>query len=144
MAADLPENYALHDDAFQFIRDVPTDWETTRVLHAAIGDYVTIARRERGSDDWYLGSITDENGRTLVTPLSFLEPGRRYVAEVYRDAEDADWKSNPEAYTIETREVDADTIYQIVLAPGGGQAVRFRPTSSATAARTCSAKALKP
>ena len=73
MAADLPENYLAHPDAFQFIRDVPADWEDTRVLDARIGDYVTIVRKERGGDDWYLGSITDEVGRTLEAPLSFLD-----------------------------------------------------------------------
>ena len=101
MAADLPENYLAHPDAFQFIRDVPTDWDDTRVLNARIGDYVTIVRKERGGDDWYLGSVTDEVGRTLEVPLSFLDRDRRYVAEIYRDADDADWKTNPTAYKIE-------------------------------------------
>jgi alpha-glucosidase len=127
MAADLPENYAAHSDAFQFIRDVPADWEDTRVLHARIGDYVTIVRKDRGGDDWYLGSITDETGRSLEAPLSFLDRDRTYVAEIYRDADDADWKTNPTAYKVEQREVDANTVLPLRLAPGGGIAIRFHP-----------------
>lgn len=127
MAADLPENYLAHPDAFQFIRDVPADWEDTRVLDARIGDYVTIARKQRGGDDWYLGSVTDEVGRTLEAPLSFLDRNRKYVAQIYRDAEDADWKTNPTAYKIEEREVDANTVLPLRLAPGGGIAIRFYP-----------------
>jgi alpha-glucosidase len=127
MAADLPENYLAHPDAFQFIRDVPTDWEDTRVLDARIGDYVTIVRKARGGEDWYLGSVTDEVGRSLDAPLSFLDRDRKYVAEIYRDADDADWKTNPTAYTVEQREVDANTVLPLRLAPGGGMAVRFRP-----------------
>ena len=140
MAADLPENYAAHEDAFQFIRDVPTDWEETRVLDARIGDYVTIVRRERGGDDWYLGSVTDEIGRTLETPLSFLDQGADYIAEIYRDADDADWRTNPTAYTIESRPVDAQTVLHLRLAPGGGQAIRFRAVKSANPANTASLK----
>jgi alpha-glucosidase len=131
MAADLPENYAAHDDAFQFIRDVPTDWEETRVLEARIGDCVTIARRERGGDDWFLGSVTDEHCRTLETPLSFLDQGRRYIAEIYRDADDADWQTNPTAYTIESRAVHSQMALPLRLAPGGGQAIRFRAVKTA-------------
>ncbi len=127
MAADLPENYLAHPDAFQFIRDVPTDWEDTRVLDARIGDYVTIARKARDGDDWFLGSITDEVGRSLETPLSFLDRDKTYVAEIYRDANDANWKSNPTAYQVEQREVDANTVLTLRLAPGGGIAIRFRP-----------------
>lgn len=127
MAADLPENYLAHLDAFQFIRDVPADWEDTRVLHARIGDYVTIVRKRRGGDDWFLGSVTDDNGRTLAAPLSFLDRDRTYIAEIYRDADDADWKTNPTAYKVEEREVNANTILPLRLAPGGGIAIRFRP-----------------
>ncbi|SHL03232.1 glycoside hydrolase family 97 protein [Rhodothermus profundi] len=127
MAADLPEHYEARLDAFQFIKDVPVDWEDTRVLHARIGDYVTIVRKDRHSDDWYLGSITDEYGRTLEAPLSFLEPGRRYLAEIYRDAPDADWRTNPLALEIVRQVVDASTVLTLRLAPGGGTAIRFHP-----------------
>lgn len=127
MAVDMPEAYEAHLDAFKFIEDVPTDWEDTQVLHGKIGDYVTIVRKERGGEDWYLGSITDEVGRTLETPLSFLDQDRVYVAEVYRDADDADWESNPTAYTVDELEVDANTVLTLRLVPGGGQAIRFHP-----------------
>lgn len=123
MAADLPENYAAHSDAFQFIRDVPVDWDDTRVLEAEPGDYVTIARRGKGSSNWYLGAITDENARTMSVPLSFLDAGRRYTATIYKDGVGADWKANPEAYAIEAIPVDAKTVLTVRLAPGGGVAV---------------------
>jgi len=131
MAADLPENYAAHNEAFQLIRDVPTDWEETHVLEGRIGDCVTIVRRERGGDDWYLGSVTDEHGRILDTPLSFLCPGGQYIAEIYRDADDTDWQTNPTAYTIESRPADARTVLKLRLAPGGGQAIRFKAVKTA-------------
>lgn len=130
MAVDLPEVYESHLDAFQFIRDVPTDWEDTRVLHARIGDYIVVARKQRNAEDWFLGAITDENGRSLETPLGFLDRDRVYVAEIYRDADDADWISNPTAYLVEKTEVDANTVLNVRLAPGGGQAIRFYPKDS--------------
>jgi alpha-glucosidase len=128
MVADLPENY-VDQPAFQFIQDVPTDWHDTHVLHAQIGDFVTIVRRERDGDAWYLGSITDEEGRTLEAPLDFLPADTTYVAEIYADAPDADWESNPLALEISRGLVDRDTVVQIALAPGGGTAVRFRPAT---------------
>lgn len=127
MVPDFPENYAAHADAFQFIRDVPTDWDDTVVLNGKIGDYVTIVRKERDGQDWFLGSITDEEGRTLDAPLNFLDPNRQYFAEIYRDSAETDWESNPSAYTVEECQVDANTILELHLAPGGGQAIRFRP-----------------
>jgi hypothetical protein len=129
MAADLPENYE-GQPAFKFITDVPVDWEVTKVLHAQIGDYITIVRKDRNSDDWYLGSISDENGRTLEAPLSFLDAGRKYVAEIYRDSDDADWKTNPLAIDITKFLVDNETKLELKLAAGGGQAIRFRPATS--------------
>jgi alpha-glucosidase len=126
MAADLPQNYERRPDAFQFIRDVPVDWETSRTLQAAIGDYVVIARRERGGRDWYLGATTDENARTLAIPLDFLERGRRYEAQIYRDGPGADYRTNPDALVIEKRTVTAKDSIDAALAPGGGLAVRFR------------------
>jgi alpha-glucosidase len=126
MAADLIESYE-GNPAFQFINDVPTDWEETRVLGGAIGDHVTIARKDRRSDDWYLGSVTDEFGRVLEVPLSFLDAGRPYVAQVYADAHNADWESKPGAIAISERPVDAATVLTMRLAPGGGQAMRIRP-----------------
>ncbi len=125
MAADLPENYAAKPDAFQFIKDVPVDWEFTRVLDAAIGDYVAIARKDRHSDDWYLGAITDENPRSINVKLDFLSSGKSYTAQIYRDADDAHWDTNPHAYTIEQRDVTSNSTLPIKLAPGGGVAIRF-------------------
>jgi alpha-glucosidase len=126
MAADLPENYEKRPDAFQFIRDVPTDWETSRTLQGEIGDYVVIARQQRGAADWYLGATTDENARTLAIPLDFLERGRSYEAQIYRDAPDANYLENPTALVIEKRRVSSKDRIDAMLAPGGGLAVRFR------------------
>ncbi len=128
MASDLPENY-LDQPAFQFIRDVPTDWRDTRALHAQIGDFVTIARQERHGQDWYLGSITDENGRTLEASLDFLDPDKVYVAEIYADGPGADWDANPYPVTISKVLVDSHTHLELHLAPGGGTAIRFRPAT---------------
>lgn len=131
MAADFSENYENQPDAFQFICDVPVDWEETRVLHAKIGDYITIVRKDRNSDDWYLGSITDENGRTLKIKLDFLEPKKMYIAEIYADTVDADWKSNPLGiYIHQKRLVNCKTGMNLMLAPGGGTAIRFKLMSA--------------
>ncbi len=127
MAADLPEHYLQHREAFRFIEDVAVDWEQSRVLDGEVGDYVTIVRRDRNSRDWFLGSITDEHGRVLPVSLGFLEPGVRYRAEIYRDGEGADFRSNPFAFVRETREVTSADALTLVLAPGGGQAIRFTP-----------------
>ncbi|MFQ5741495.1 MAG: glycoside hydrolase family 97 protein [Acidobacteriota bacterium] len=135
MAADLPENYEKNRRPFQFIQDVPVDWEETRVVDAVIGDYVTIVRKDRHSGDWYLGSISDENGRTLQAPLSFLESDRKYVAEIYADGDQADWESNPLSIQISKRLVDHNTTLSLKLAPGGGQAIRIRPTREDEAGR---------
>jgi alpha-glucosidase len=134
MAADLPENYEGHS-AFQFIVDVPVDWQDTAVLHGEIGDYVTIARQDRNSEDWYIGSITDEQGRTLEVPCTFLEPGRKYVAEIYADGADADWESNPLSIDVYKSLVDRNTVLKLRLAPGGGQAIRIRPATEDEASR---------
>jgi alpha-glucosidase len=125
MAADLPENYE-GQPAFQFIRDVPVDWERTRVLEGRIGDYVVVARKERGGTDWYLGAITDQEARTFEIPLSFLTPGERYVAEIYADGPEAHWLTNPFPVTISRQEVTAESTLMLAMAPGGGQAVRIR------------------
>ncbi len=127
MAADLPENYAKHADAFQFIRDVAVDWSETHVLNGEVGDFVTIARKDRHGEDWFLGSLTDENGRLLSVPLSFLDAGRSYVAEIYRDGDDADWQTKPFSFVREKREVTSADTLSVRLAAGGGQAIRFTP-----------------
>jgi alpha-glucosidase len=126
MAADLPENYEARPDAWQFIRDVPTDWEISRTLQAEIGDYAVIARQQRGGHDWYLGATTDENARALSIPLDFLGGEKRYEAQIYRDADDASYLTNPTALVIEKRAVTAKDKLDVKLAPGGGLAVRLR------------------
>src|SRR6185436_18735886 len=127
MAADLPENYE-GQPAFQFIRDVAVDWDTTRVIDGAIGDYVVVARRERGGRTWFLGAITDEQARTFDVPLTFLARGRSYVAEIYADGPKANWLDNPLPVTITKRPVTSATRLRVMLAPGGGQAIRIRPS----------------
>jgi alpha-glucosidase len=126
MAADLPENYENHLDAFQFILDVPTDWYDSRVIHGDIGNYITVVRKDIDSEDWYLGSITDENGRVLQTTLNFLNPEFTYEAQIYRDTHRTDWESNSFEFEIEKRVVRSSDSLQIILAPGGGQAIRFK------------------
>ena len=125
MAADLPENYE-RQPAFQFIRDVAVDWDTSRVLQAKIGDYVVVARKERGKPNWFVGAITDEEGRTFDVPLSFLTPGRSYIAEIYADAPGANWLTNPLPVTISRQRVSSTSRLRLRLAPGGGQAIRIR------------------
>lgn len=124
MAADLIENYEGHP-MFHFIRMVPCDWDETRVISGEIGDHVTIARR-RGMN-WYIGSITDENARTVEIPLDFLGEDRPYSVTIYRDAPDADWETNPTAYEIATESMRAGETLALPLAPGGGAAVTLSP-----------------
>lgn len=126
MAADLPENYE-GQPAFQFIRDVAVDWDTTRVLEGRIGDYVIVARKARNKDEWFIGAITDEEKRTFDVPLSFLPASGRYVAEIYADGATASWRDNPEEVAISSQPVTRATRLRLALAPGGGQAIRIRP-----------------
>ena len=129
MAADLIENYE-GNPAFQFILDVPVDWNETRILNAQIGDYITTVRKKRDSDEWFLGSITDENPIILGASLDFLTPDVLYVAEIYADGVDADWKTNPYPIAISKALVDSKMVMRLDLAPGGGQAIRFYPAST--------------
>ncbi|AXE18018.1 glycoside hydrolase family 97 protein [Runella rosea] len=126
MAGDFPENFNKHLDAFQFIKDVPVDWDDTQILEAEPGDYITIARREKGKPNWFLGAISDENSRTTALPLNFLENETTYQATIYRDAENADWQTNPAAYSIEKMTVTNKTTLNLRLAKGGGCAISFR------------------
>ena len=130
MAADLPENYAAHMDAFQFIKDVAVDWDDTKIIEAEPGDYVTTARKEKGGSSWFIGAITDEHSRKASILLDFLDNGAKYVATIYKDGPNADWKTNPEAYTIEKFIVDNKTIVSILLADGGGAAVSLKIASA--------------
>ncbi|MFM7396278.1 MAG: glycoside hydrolase family 97 protein [Gammaproteobacteria bacterium] len=125
MVADLPENYARYPEPFQFIKDVPVDWDETLVLDGEVGDYVTVARKDRASEDWYVGGVTDEVSRTLSIPLDFLAAGKRYRARLYRDGKDAGWETNPHSIIIETRMAKRGDRWDIPVAPGGGFAIRL-------------------
>ncbi len=125
MAADLPEAYEARPDAFQFIKDVPTDWADSRYLAAEPGEFITVARQDKNSPDWYLGAITNETGRTQTIKLDFLPAGQKFEATVYADAPDAHWDTNPMAYRISKQTVTSKSTLKLVLAPGGGAAVRL-------------------
>jgi alpha-glucosidase len=127
MAADLPEHYAQHLDAFRFIRDVPVDWQETHAVNGEVGDYVTLVRKDRNSEDWYLGSVTDEHARTLDVPLAFLDAGKRYEAQIYRDGDDADDTDHRFSFVRETRTVTRTDTLTLRLAKAGGAAIRFVP-----------------
>lgn len=127
MAADLPENYEARMDAFQFIKDVEADWEQSIALAGEVGEYVAFARQGRKSKEWFLGAVTDENPRDLSMPLSFLETGKRYRAQIYRDGADAHWDTNPYAIVIEEKLVTGGEPFSVRLAASGGVAVRFIP-----------------
>ena len=125
MAADLLENYEKYPDAFQFIKDVAVDWDESKYLQAEPGDYLTVARKAKGKESWFLGAITDENARKSEIKLDFLTKGKKYKAIIYEDAKNADWKNNPIAYKIRTVEVTNKSKINLKLAPGGGTAISF-------------------
>jgi hypothetical protein len=127
MAADLPENYEKHLDAFQFIKDVAVNWDQSNYLEAEPGDFVTVARKTKGKDEWFLGAITDENARKTVLKLNFLTPGKKYKATIYEDGKDAHWEKNPKSYAIKTIQVTSESKIKLNLANGGGAAIRFIP-----------------
>ena len=127
MAADLPENYARFMDAFQFIKDVPVDWQQSVYLEAAPMEYVTIARKDKNSDAWYMGSVTGKKPHDSVIKLDFLDKDRKYEATIYADAKDADYKTNPQAYVITKKKVTAKTTLKLHSASGGGFAVSIKP-----------------
>lgn len=131
MAADLPENYKAKLDAFQFIVDVPTDWEESIALDGAIGDYVVFARKAReterySGDDWFVGALTNKDPRELDIALSFLDANKTYEAQIYRDGDKAEWKHNPYDYVIEKQKVKASDTLNVRLASSGGVAIRFK------------------
>jgi alpha-glucosidase len=124
MLADLPENY-VNQPATKFLQDVPVDWQDTKVLNAAIGEYVTIVRKDRHSNDWYLGSLTNEDPRTFLVALSFLDQDKQYQAQIYADAGGITWKNNANKVAITQKTVSSADTLQLKLAPGGGTAIRF-------------------
>ena len=126
MAADLMKNYEQHPVAFQFIKDVPTDWEYTKLLKGEIGKHATVVRKDRNSDDWYLGAVTDETAREYVVNLDFLEEGKKYNAIIYSDGPGADYETNPYLMVKYGQIVDSNATLKIALARGGGMAVRFK------------------
>jgi hypothetical protein len=126
MVADLPENYAKFDDAFQFIRDVAVDWDDSKYLEAEPGDYITIARKAKGTDNWFIGGKCDENGHKSVVKLDFLDEGSKYECAIYQDAKDAHYETNPKAYTIVRRTVKKGDVLKLQQAPGGGFAVSLK------------------
>lgn len=127
MAADLPENYEKHLDAFQFIKDVAIDWQESKYLEAEPGDFLTVARKAKGKEDWFLGAITDENARSTVIKCDFLSSGKKYLVTMYEDGQDASWNINPKSYRIKTITVTSKSKLKLQLAPGGGTAISFKP-----------------
>ena len=126
MAADLPENYDKYADAFQFIKDVPVDWQKSVYLEAEPGRYITIARKDKHSNDWYLGNTSYEGGHTSLLVLDFLDKDKKYEATIYTDAKDANWQNNPKAYTISKQKVNAKTKLKLTAASGGGYAISIK------------------
>ena len=131
MAADLPKNYLAKPDAFQFIQDVPTDWQQSIALDGEVGDFIVFARKERKRDkysgnDWYLGAVTDEKARTIEVKLDFLEKGKKFEAHIYQDGKNAEWKNKPYDLDIEKRVVSANDKLTLKLATSGGTAIRFK------------------
>ncbi len=129
MAADLPEHYEKYDDAFQFIRDVATDWDDSRYLEAEPARYITVARKAKGTDRWFIGGKCNEDGHQSDLRLDFLDKGKKYVCTVYADTKDADYEKNPKAYTITRRTVKQGDRLRLKMAPGGGFAVSLFPVA---------------
>lgn len=130
MAADVPEHYEQYMDAFRFIKEVAVDWDESRYLLAEPGDLIVIARRAKGTAEWFVGGVTDENRRTAEFSFDFLDPEKSYVATLYADAPDADYRTNPEAYTIRTGKVTAKSKLKVEMAPGGGFALSIREATA--------------
>ena len=127
MAADLPENYERFMDAFQFIKDVAIDWDRSVYVEAEPGEYVTIARKVKGSEDWFVGNSNGYNMRKAVIDLSFLDKDKKYTATIYRDHKNADYKTNPQAYVIESKKVTCQTVLKLLTVPAGGFGIKIAP-----------------
>ena len=126
MAADLPENYRKYSDAFQFIKDVPCDWSDSRYLEAEPARYITVARKDKKSDNWFIGGKCNQDGHQSVIRLDFLDKGAKYEATVYADAKDADYEKNPKAYTLTRKTLKQGDTLKLKMAPGGGFAVALK------------------
>lgn len=123
MAADLPEHYERFMDAFQFIKDVAVDWDDSKYLEAEPGNYITVARKAKGTENWFIGCTSSEERHTSVLNFNFLDPDKKYIATIYADAKDAHYKTNPQAYTIQKGIVTSKTLLKLKTAPGGGYAI---------------------
>ena len=126
MAADLPENYMRFPDAFQFIKDVALDWDKSIYLEAEPGDYITVARKEKGSDNWFVGNVNGNDARTSRIEFDFLDKGETYIATIYSDAPDAHFRMNPQAYEIKKYRVDSKSKLSQISVPGGGYAISIK------------------
>jgi hypothetical protein len=123
MAADLPEHYEKYLDVFQFIKDVAIDWDESIYLEAEPGHYITVARKEKGSNDWFVGNVNGDNNRTSKINFDFLDPEKKYIATIYADAKDAHYKTNPQAYTIKSKKLTSKSKLSQLSVPGGGYAI---------------------
>ena len=131
MVADLPSNYARFPDAFRFIEDVAVDWDNSWYLEAEPGDYITVARKAKGQNEWFVGGITDENSRTATIPFSWLPEGKQYIATIYEDGKDADWDTNPQSYRIRKVVVTPKSVLKQKLAASGGVAISIKEADKA-------------
>lgn len=127
MAADLPENYARYIDAFQFIKDVPVDWQKSIYLEAEPGRYIVAARKDKHSDAWFIGCTANEDGHTSTIGFDFLDKNKDYEAIIYSDTEDAHYANNPQAYRIVKKKINSRSKLKITAAPGGGYAISIKP-----------------
>ena len=123
MAADIIENYERFPDMFQFIKDVPVDWQDTKILEAEPGDYITIARKDKNSENWFVGCTVDENGYNSTISFNFLTPGKKYEATIYSDGKNAHYRNNPQDYQIKKIKINSKSKYTQKCAPGGGYAI---------------------
>lgn len=130
MAADIPENYNRFTDAFQFIKDVAVDWDNSYILEAEPGDYITIARKAKGKNEWFVGGITDENARTATVSFEYLPKGKKYTATIYADTKDASWNENPQNYSIRKVIITSKTVLKQDIATGGGVAISIKETTA--------------
>ncbi|WP_235892941.1 glycoside hydrolase family 97 protein [Flavobacterium franklandianum] len=126
MAADIPDNYNRFPDAFQFIKDVALDWDNSYILEAEPGDYITIARKAKAKNEWFIGGITDENSRTATISFDYLPKGTQYIATIYSDGKDANWNEKPQSYTITKVIVTSKSVLKQYIAPGGGVAISIK------------------
>ena len=125
MAADLPEHYLKHPQAFEFIKNVPVDWSSKIILDSEIGSHLIIARKDKESENWYVGGITNENEKAVKIDFKFLSEGKRYSLNIFSDKDNTHWKDNPMDYKITNQEINSNTVFEIKMAQGGGFAMEI-------------------